>query len=145
MNGLLRQVAKFATIGAGATALHVASALMFNSVAGLTPLQANFCAFLAASIFTFCGNYFWTFSKTSTVLVALPRFVILNFLCFAVNQAIVFVVTTTMHLPLWIAMIPVVAVVPAFSFWASKTKVFAPKNNGPTFRPSHEFNSSKKA
>ena len=145
MNGLLRQVAKFATIGTAATALHVTSALMFNGLMGFTALKANFLAFLVASIFTFCGNYFWTFSKTSTVFVALPRFIVLSLLCFAVNQAIVYGVTSLMQLPLWIAMIPVVAVIPAFSFWASKTKVFTPKNNGPTFLSSHKYGDRKKA
>ena len=148
MHGLLKQAAKFATIGAGATALHVASALLFhsyagfsalqanflaflvasallfNSFAGFTALESNFLAFLVASAFTFCGNYFWTFSKAGKFVNTIPRFVVLSSSCFAVNQTIVFLVTHTMHMPLWIAMIPVVAFIPAFSFWVSKTRVF---------------------
>ena len=128
MHGLLKQVAKFATIGAGATALHVASALLFNSYAGFSALQANFLAFLVASAFTFCGNYYWTFSQSGKIAATIPRFVVLSVGCFAVNQTIVYVVTSLAHLPLWVAMIPVVAVIPAFSFWASKTKVFINAN-----------------
>ncbi len=128
MHGLLKQAAKFATIGAGATALHVASALLFNSYAGFSALQANFLAFLVASAFTFCGNYYWTFSQTGKIVATIPRFVVLSSGCFAINQAIVYVVTSLAHLPLWVAMLPVVAVIPAFSFWASKTKVFISPN-----------------
>ena len=124
MHGLLKQAAKFATIGAGATVLHVASALLFNSFAGFTALESNFLAFLVASAFTFCGNYFWTFSKAGKFVNTIPRFVVLSSSCFAVNQTIVFLFTHTMHMPLWIAMIPVVAFIPAFSFWVSKTRVF---------------------
>jgi putative flippase GtrA len=124
MHGLLKQAAKFVTIGAGATALHVASALLFNSFAGFTTLESNFLAFLFASAFTFCGNYFWTFSKAGKFTDTIPRFIVLSSCCFAVNQTIVYVVTHMMHLPLWIAMIPVVAVIPTFSFWVSKTRVF---------------------
>jgi putative flippase GtrA len=124
MQGLLRQVAKFATIGAGATALHVASALLFNSGFGFSALQANFLAFLVASAFTFVGNFFWTFARSGTFTSTIPRFVVLSSGCFVVNQAIVYGVTSVMHMPLWVAMVPVVAVIPAFSFWASKTKVF---------------------
>lgn len=124
MNGLLQQATKFVSVGVGATALHVASALLFNSSFGFSSLQSNFLAFLVASIFTFCGNYFWTFSQTGKFSSTIPRFIVLSCGCFAINQSIVYVVTTTMGLPLWIAMIPVVAVIPAFSFWASKTKVF---------------------
>jgi putative flippase GtrA len=124
MHKLLRQAAKFATIGVGATALHVTSALLINGFAGFTALESNFLAFLVASAFTFCGNYFWTFSRAGKFVNTVPRFVVLSSGCFAVNQTIVFMVTHTMHMPLWIAMIPVVVVIPAFSFWASKTRVF---------------------
>lgn len=124
MQGLLKQAAKFATVGAGATATHVASALLFNSIIGFTALQSNFLAFLVASTFTYCGNYFWTFSKMGQMGSTILRFIVLSSGCFVVNQTIVYVVTTLMQLPLWIAMIPVVGVIPAFSFWASKTKIF---------------------
>ena len=124
MKALLKQIAKFATIGLVATVVHVATALVSNSFIGFTPLQSNFLAFLVASTFTFCGNYFWTFPQAGNVSFALPRFAVLSLLCFALNQSIVYVVTALMHLPLWVAMIPVVALIPAFSFWTSKTKVF---------------------
>jgi putative flippase GtrA len=124
MDGLLKQVAKFATIGVGATFIHVASALLFNSIAKFSALQSNFLAFLVASAFTYCGNYFWTFAKTGAVSSTLMRFIFLSVSCFTVNQSIVYFVTSVLQLPLGIAMIPVVAVIPAFSFWASKTKVF---------------------
>ena len=124
MNGLLKQIAKFATVGAGATALHVASALFFNTIAGFSALQSNFLAFILASVFTFCGNYFWTFSQSGKFAATIPRFVALSSACFAVNQTIVYIFTSVMFLPLWVAMIPVVAIIPAFSFWASKTIIF---------------------
>jgi putative flippase GtrA len=124
MDGLLKQIAKFATIGVGATFIHVAAALLFNSFAKFSALQSNFLAFLVASAFTYCGNYFWTFAKTGAVSSTLIRFIFLSLSCFAVNQTIVYIVTSLMQLPLWIAMIPVVAVIPAFSFWVSKKRVF---------------------
>jgi putative flippase GtrA len=124
MDGLLKQVGKFATVGVGATGIHVASALLFNSFAKFSALQSNFLAFFVASLFTYCGNYFWTFEKTGAISSTLTRFVFLSLSCFAVNQSIVYFVTSVLQLPLGIAMIPVVVVIPAISFWASKTKVF---------------------
>lgn len=124
MDGLLKQIAKFATIGVGATVIHVTSALLFNSFAKLSALQSNFLAFLVASAFTFCGNYFWTFAKTGEVSSTLMRFIFLSLSSFAINQSIVYIVTSVLQLPLAVAMIPVVVVIPVFSFWASKTKVF---------------------
>ena len=49
MNGFLRQAAKFAAIGGGATLVHVLAAVTFNSLAQVAPLRANFLAFLVAS------------------------------------------------------------------------------------------------
>jgi putative flippase GtrA len=128
MDGLLKQIAKFATIGVGATAIHVVSALLLNSIAKFSALQANFLAFLAASAFTYGGNYFWTFAKIGAVSSTLMRFIFLSLSCFAVNQSIVYFVTYVLQLPLGIAMIPVVVVIPAFSFWVSKTRVFVLPN-----------------
>jgi len=131
MNGLLRQVAKFATVGGGATGVHVLTALALNSLLQVAPLRANFVAFLVASLVSYMGNWFWTFDGTSHHAFSLPRFAALSLSCFAVNQAIVYGVVELLHQPLWLAMVPVVVVVPAFGFWLSKTQVFLPRHSGP--------------
>ncbi len=131
MNGILRQAAKFAAVGGGATGVHVLTALTLNSLLQFAPLRANFAAFLAASLVSYIGNWFWTFDGTSRHVFSLPRFAALSLSCFAVNQAIVYAIVAQLGLPLWIAMVPVVIVVPAFGFWLSKTQVFLPKHSGP--------------
>jgi putative flippase GtrA len=124
VNSLIHQLAKFATVGVVATFIHVASALLLNSVFNLSALQANFGAFIIASVFSYLGNWVWTFKGLSKVATSLPRFIILNLLCFALNQSIVYYVVEVSHLPLWLAMIPVGAVIPAVSFWMSRAKIF---------------------
>ena len=124
MNGLLRQAAKFVTVGGGATAVHVVTALALNSLVQVSPLRANFMAFLVASFVSYIGNWYWTFDGSSPHVFSVPRFAALSLACFGVNQAIVFGVVELLHQPLWIAMVPVVIVIPAFGFWLSKTKVF---------------------
>ena len=130
MNGLLRQAVKFATIGGGATLVHVLAALTLNSLAHVAPLRANFLAFLVASCVSYLGNWFWTFDASSHHAFSLPRFAALSLSCFAVNQAIVYGVVEQLGQPLWLAMVPVVVIVPAFGFWLSKTQVFLPKPSG---------------
>lgn len=125
MNGLLRQAAKFATVGGGATAVHLVTALALNSLVQVAPLRANFMAFLVASFVSYIGNWYWTFDGNSPHVFSVPRFAALSLVCFGVNQAIVFGVVELLHQPLWIAMVPVVIVIPAFGFWLSKTKVFS--------------------
>lgn len=131
MNGLLRQLAKFAAVGGGATVVHVLTALAINSLLHVAPLRANFMAFLVASLVSYMGNWIWTFDGNSRHVFSFPRFVALSLSCFAVNQAIVFGTVELLHQPLWLAMVPVVVVVPAIGFWLSKTRVFLPKPSGP--------------
>lgn len=131
MNGLFRQAVKFAAIGGGATFVHVLAALALNSLVHVAPLRANFLAFLVASCVSYLGNWFWTFDAASHHAFSLPRFAALSLSCFALNQAIVYGVVERLGQPLWLAMVPVVAVVPAFGFWLSKTQVFLPKHSSP--------------
>jgi putative flippase GtrA len=130
MNGLLRQAMKFVTVGGGATLVHVLAALTLNSLAHMAPLRANFLAFLVASCVSYLGNWFWTFDASSRHAFSLPRFAALSLSCFALNQAMVFGGVEQLGQPLWLAMVPVVAIVPAFGFWLSKTQVFLPKISG---------------
>ncbi len=124
MNAFLKQLTKFASVGAVATGIHVAMALLFNSVLGITALSANVLAFLSASIFSYLGNWLWTFGKVGTLAKSLPRFAFLNLACFTVNQTIVYFVVVILKLPLTVAMVPVIAIIPAFSFWLNKSRVF---------------------
>ena len=97
----------------------------------MAPLRANFLAFLVASCVSYVGNWFWTFEGTSRHAVSLPRFAALSLSCFALNQAIVYGVVGASRSTLWLAMVPVVVIVPVFGFWLSKTQVFLPRS----FRP----------
>ena len=124
MNSLLHQLGKFASVGAVATALHVVTALFLNQFLDVAPLRANVVAFMVATIWSYFGNWIWTFEAKSAFQQSAPRFLVMSLGCFAVNQAIVYCVTVLIHLPLWVAMIPVVAVIPAFSFWMSRTRIF---------------------
>ena len=126
MRQVLRQMPKFFAVGGGATAVHVAAALSFNGLAGIAPLWANVMAFFVASAVSYFGNWFWTFDAASRHGLAAPRFLALSLSCFAVNQAIVYAVVEWLGRPLWLAMIPVVIVVPAFGFWLSRSWVFLP-------------------
>lgn len=118
------QAMKFGVVGSGATFVHVLAALTYNGLVGITPLWANFFAFLTAAIVSYAGNWFWTFNGVSRHLHAFPRFAVLALTCFALNQLIVYVVVEWLGQPLWLAMVPVVAVVPAFGFWLSRSRVF---------------------
>jgi putative flippase GtrA len=120
------QVARFFCVGAGATIVHVVAALVYNSL-GVVPLWANFFAFLTAFIPSYAGNYVWTFDRVAEVSQSLRRFLALSFGCFAINQAIVYGVTEVGQLPLWVALIPVILVIPVAGYFLSKLWAFKPQ------------------
>jgi putative flippase GtrA len=125
MTSLVQQASKFLTVGLIATAIHVGTAIILHNGTGVSALLANTIAFIIATMFSYAGNWIWTFQKFGTLKTTLPRFISLNLACFAVNQSIVFVVVEMMKLPLWLAMVPVVAIIPVFSFYLQKSRVFA--------------------
>ena len=124
MSSVLKQVSKFASVGALATGLHVTVALILNTVCNIPALTANLGAFLVASVLSYFGNWLWTFEGVGTIFNSLPRFAFLNLACFAVNQSIVYIVVLLMHLPMVVAMVPIVAIIPALNFWLSRSRVF---------------------
>jgi putative flippase GtrA len=130
MKQFLGQVFKFASVGVVATATHVAVGLGLHSLFGVQPMLANLIAFLSATSWSCFGNWAWTFDKRSRLSAAVPRYLALATCCFALNQSMVYVITQLWHMPYWVALVPVVGVVPGFSFWLSRSKVFVHASAG---------------
>lgn len=124
-------VARFFVVGAGATAVHVVVALVLNAF-GLTPLWANFLAFLLAFIPSYLCNWGWTFERAAAFQPSIIRFYALSLGCFALNQTIVYVVTGWAGYPFWMALACIVATTPIISFVASKVWAFRPATHGTT-------------
>lgn len=106
--------------------VHVAAALAYDWL-GLSPLWANFCAFLTAFLPSYAGNWIWTFDGAALVGQSFRRFLAISLGCFILNQAIVYAVTEYAHLPLWVALIPVVIVIPLTGYILSKLWAFRPQ------------------
>lgn len=127
MRRLLGQLRQFASVGVLATGVHVVAALGLNSFLGYATLVANFMAFLLATAFSYFGNWAWTFDARARHGQAAPRFFAVCLAGFALNQAIVLVVTTSWAKPMWLAMVFVMLTVPPLSFWLSRSFAFAPR------------------
>jgi putative flippase GtrA len=120
----LVQVLRFGLVGGLVTLLHVAVALSVNGLFGIDPLWANFIAFLVACGVSYALNWLWTFDAVSRHGAALPKFLAVSVSGFILNQSIVFALVTLAGHPMWVAMLPVMVVIPVFSFIMSKTWVF---------------------
>jgi putative flippase GtrA len=124
MSKLVKQLAKFISVGVLATGLHVATALGLNQFVGVEALRSNFVAFGVATLWSYLGNWAWTFGGQDRLKSSAPKFLAMSSIAFALNQAIVYWVTRVEGQPLAVAMIPVVVVIPAFSFWLARTHIF---------------------
>jgi putative flippase GtrA len=90
----------------------------------MNPLLANVMGFIGATLWSFLGNWLWTFEKKADVSVSSQRFLVLSLACFATSELIVFVAVTKFAWPMWAAMLPVMLVVPGLSFLGSKYHAF---------------------
>ncbi|CAN5446021.1 hypothetical protein BH10PSE7_BH10PSE7_07590 [soil metagenome] len=125
----MRQAGSYLLVGGGATLIHLLVALALNGVLGLSPLWSNFVAFLCAWSFSYAANWRWTFAAARAHRSALPRFFAVSAAGFLINQAMVYCCTILLHWPFWVALIPVILIVPAVSYIASKFWAFVPDRN----------------
>jgi putative flippase GtrA len=124
MTALTAQILKFATVGVAATLAHIAVGVGLNTAAHASPLTANLVAFVCATFVSCVGNWLWTFDRRTPLAKAAPRFLALALFCLGLNQTIVFLMTEVARLPYVAALVPIVTLVPALSFWLSRSRVF---------------------
>lgn len=122
---LARQGAIFAAVGVAATAVHVVVALATRELVGLSPMQANFVAYLCAVGVSYFGNARLTFLKPARHAPQFVRFVVVSLGGLAANQAITWLLVNRLGWPFWLGLAVVVVVVPGLSFVAARLWAFA--------------------
>jgi putative flippase GtrA len=120
----MAKAGRFAAVGLGATLLHVATALGAYGGLGLTALRANLLALAVALTFNFFANWRWTFDGRGQLASAAPKFMLLQAASLALNQTIVYLCTVRAALPLWVALVLVVVLLPPLNFCFNRTLVF---------------------
>ena len=123
MKALIRQIATFGTAGVIATLVHVAIGVTLNRFVGLTPFTSNLIAFPVATCVTLFGNSRLTFGGHGGGVKSLARALATVLFGLVLNQIIVVVVTDLLGYTYEIALIVIIAAVPAitfllFKFWA---------------------------
>lgn len=78
-------VVRYAMVGGVATFLHVAVAWSLMAHVGGRAQIANGLAFFVAFVWSFAGNYYWSFKTSGGVLGSMMRFFLVSLLGFAVN------------------------------------------------------------
>ncbi len=125
MTAIAGQSLRFLAVGGAATLVHVATAIALVEAAGWSILFANIVAFAFAVLVSYLGNHRWTFGRAGRHDHHLPRFIVLALGGLALNQAIVFGMVRSAGIDYRVALMVVVAVVPALSFVLNKVWAFA--------------------
>jgi len=121
-----RELPWFAVFGLAASAAHLAVALSAERWLGMAPLTANTLAFVCALAVSYFGNAIVTFGVEPWRLSAFTKFVVLALASFAMNQAIVYMLTVRVGWPFWASLMVVLAVVPPLTFVLAKLWALAP-------------------
>jgi putative flippase GtrA len=121
----LWQVMVFACIGVLATATHFILALAANTQVGAPPMVANVIGYLGSVLISYVGNARLTFQRGVFDRAQFLRFAAVSLAGLLLGQGITYVATHLLKLPFQLALIPVVTVVPAFTFIASRLWAFA--------------------
>ncbi|MFQ5567187.1 MAG: GtrA family protein [Paracoccaceae bacterium] len=111
-----RQLSRFGFVGVIATAVHVCVGLGLHEGAGMPPLWANLIAFCCALGVSFFGQTRLTFPDSTADGSAFVRFSIVAVSGLALNQSIVWLVTSLFGGPYWLALGIIVSTVPGITF-----------------------------
>ncbi len=122
---MIRQLTRFAGVGAAATLVHVIVALFFSAVLEFPPQAANGAGFLAAVTFSYLGHGQFTFAAQLEHRFHAPRFLAASGLGLVLSSTITHVMTAWLDAPFAWAMGIVAVAVPVATFVLFKIWVFA--------------------
>ena len=120
----LLQIARFLTVGVGAAAVHFSVVVYLVHFHQYLPLIANVAGFVISFQVSYWGHRIWTFSGTEVLhRDAYPKLVLLQLFNFSLNELLYFILLS-LHLPYQLALIIVLAILPAFTYLTSKHYIF---------------------
>jgi putative flippase GtrA len=116
----LKQISRFGVVGLVATAVHVGVGLGLHGGGGIPAFWANIVAFCTALGVSYFGQTRITFPEATAGRAAFARFASIAVSGLALNQIIVWLVTSAFGGPYWLALAIIIATVPAATFLALK-------------------------
>ena len=117
-------IVRFAIVGVAAAVVHMSSAMLFLYALELSPMYSNVNAFFVAFLFSFVGQYFWTFKSQANKKKALILFFAVSLAGFAANNILLFYMLKISILePQW-AIILSAAIIPMVTYTMSRLCVF---------------------
>lgn len=121
---VIREINLFVVVGVAATACQVGVSLAAQRWLGLGPVLASLAGYVASVGVSYLGNSRLTFRRPALHGPQFARFATISLTGLGINLGTVWIATHALGWPLWVAMVPVVMVVPASTFVMSKFWAF---------------------
>ena len=132
---VIREIHLFVVVGVAATGCQVGVTLAAQRWLGAGPILASLVGYAAAVGVSYLGNSRFTFRRPALHGPQFVRFATISLTGLGINLATVYVCTHALGWPLWLAMAPVVMVVPASTFLMSKFWAFRVPSAAPAAQP----------
>ena len=127
MPSVLHRFARFAVVGAIATAIHAAVFTIAIEFVDIEPVTANALAFVVALLTGYALNRRWTFVAHGAEHARLWRYAIAALVVLALNSAIMFAVVHVAHWSPYIGLAVSIVLAPPVSFALNQYWVFRPR------------------
>ena len=121
---VVRELPTFAVVGASATAINYVVALAAERFLSLGAIPADVLGYAAAVGVSYFGNSVLTFRRPAMHGPQFVRFAVISLAGLAINLATLYVGKQMLGWPSWLALIPVVVIVPASTFVMAKFWAF---------------------
>ncbi|MCP4380196.1 MAG: GtrA family protein [Hyphomicrobiales bacterium] len=114
-------LARFGIVGLGATAAHYISALIASRFIDI--FIANIIGFAFGFGISYVGHRLYTFRSAARHRSAVPRFLITSLSGLAASTVVLFI-ATSLALPVWLALVFSIGVIPIVTFFLLRSWVF---------------------
>lgn len=112
--------ARFALVGIAATLVHIAVVFGILTFIQISPIVANFCAFIVAFIVSFSGNYIWTFKAPGQAQRAMQRYFVVSGCACLANSGLLLCILQVTSLEPQLAALIAACIIPALTFLGSR-------------------------
>ncbi|MDR3478514.1 MAG: GtrA family protein [Gammaproteobacteria bacterium] len=123
-NKLLPQLMRFGVIGVSAGIVHFSIVVLLVEGGLLQPLLANIIAFMISFQVSYFGHRLWTFQAETQHRIAFPKLLLVSCTTFMANEGLFYLFMSLFKMPYALALFVVLAILPLFTFTASKLWVF---------------------
>lgn len=124
MKQRLLQLSRFGIVGVIAACVHISIVIFGVRQLGLRPLAANCFAYAIAFQVSYFGHKWWTFNDARPIMSSIQRFFLVASVGFGLNESLYYTLLQVTPLNYSVALVIVLAVVPALTFILAKYWAF---------------------